>query len=103
MIALKRVILALAVVSSLFMFSCSRNVALYRQALKEYKQGNFEVSLQSNVQSLMLKPTYVKAQNLIKKTYPTAIAGRESKIRKIQEANPDNMWDLLTQEYSAPI
>lgn len=103
MIALKRVILALAVVSSLFMFSCSRNVALYRQALKEYKQGNFEVSLQSNVQSLMLKPTYVNAQNLIKKTYPTAIAGRESKIRKIQEANPDNMWDLLTQEYSALI
>ncbi|MGC9362434.1 MAG: hypothetical protein ACP5F3_05835 [Candidatus Syntrophosphaera sp.] len=87
----------------LFIAACSKNVTLYRQASKEYKQAQYEQSLDSIVASLMIKPQYKNAQELIKKTYPKVVAVREARINQIQAAKKEDMWDKLVEEYTALI
>lgn len=83
--------------------ACSKNVQLYRQAVKEYNQGQFENSLATNVRSLELKRTYAKAQTLIQKNFPKVVADREARIAAIKAAGKGEMWDQLVAEYQALI
>jgi hypothetical protein len=94
-------ILLLLSVTLVFAAGCSRNVTLYKQAVKEYNQGDFETSLQTGTHSLELKPGYQKAQNLVKKTYNKVIADREERIRQLEQSLREDMWDQLTLEYKA--
>lgn len=83
--------------------ACSKNVQLYRQAVKEYNQGQFEKSLATNVSSLELKRTYVKAQNLVQKNFPKVVADREARIASLRAAAQEDMWDQLVVEYQSLI
>ncbi len=98
---LKPVVFSMLLVMLLVMTACSKNVVLYKQALKEYNQGNFETSLRSNVQSLQLKPGYEKAQDLIKNSYPKAISVREQRVADLQKSSDPAVWGKLVVEYQA--
>jgi len=79
----------------IFVAACSKNVTLYRQASKEYNKAQYEESLDTSVASLMIKPEYTKAQELIKKTYSKVVAVREARINQIEAAKEEDMWDKL--------
>jgi hypothetical protein len=87
----------------IFVAACSKNVTLYRQASKEYNKAQYEESLDTSVASLMIKPEYTKAQELIKKTYSKVVAVREARINQIEAAKEEDMWDKLVAEYTALI
>lgn len=96
-----RLRLAGLILALILVGACGRNVTLYKQALKEYKRGEYETALKTNVRSLQKKPSYAPSQRLIKKTFAKAIEDREEKIRLIQAAAQDDMWDQLVLEYAA--
>lgn len=81
--------------------ACSKNVTLYKEAKKLFERGEFEASLDKNVESLMLKRDYAKAQDLIKNTYPKVITDREERINELLASNDPAIWDELTIHYQA--
>lgn len=92
---------AIVVLMMLVLSGCGKNVILYNQAKGHYKAGEFEAALETNAQSLQLKPGYVKAQDLLREVYPKAIKRRQDNISKIRAAGEDLMWDKLVPEYEA--
>ncbi|MDZ4183090.1 MAG: CsgG/HfaB family protein [Candidatus Cloacimonadaceae bacterium] len=87
-------------IALLLVSGCSKNVSLYKKAQKQYNQGNLEAALQANVQSLSLKPGYVKAQDLIKKVFPQLVRVREDKIARLLASDDELKWDKLFKEYT---
>lgn len=85
----------------LILSGCSKNVSLFKDAQKQFQQGNYEAALRSNAQSLKLKPNYQKAQELLPQIYQNAVKSRMDAIAKINKTNSDNKWDLLVPEYQA--
>lgn len=92
---------ALILVLILALSACSKNVSLYKQAKSQYQKGNFEQALYLNTQSLMIKPSYAKAQELLRQTYPQALANREKNVARIRAEKDLLMWDKLVVEYQA--
>jgi len=97
-----KIALILALVA-LVLSGCGKNVTLYNKAKKHYKAGDFEAALQTNAQSLQLKPGYQKAQELLKEVYPKALKRRQDNVARLRAANDDLMWDKLVPEYEALI
>lgn len=91
----------IAIMLSLLLCGCSKNVSLYREAKKHYDKGDFEAALDANIRSLLIKPAYDKAQDLLKETYPKAIKKREDSIRKLQSSDSPDRWDSIVPEYQA--
>lgn len=95
-------LLLVAGLLALLMFSgCAKNVSLYKQAQKEYNSGAIEPALSTVTQSLQLKPSYVKAQNLIDLVYPKAITARENNIATLEASTLPDKWDKIVLEYAA--
>lgn len=92
---------ALITLLILIMSGCSKNVSLYNQAKKHYKAGDFESALDADARSLMIKPGYVKAQDLLKDIYPKAIKKREDSIKKLKSTSDATMWDQIVPHYTA--
>ncbi|MDP3114251.1 MAG: CsgG/HfaB family protein [Candidatus Cloacimonadaceae bacterium] len=93
-------LMPLIFITLLLVSGCSKNVSLYNTAKKQYKHGNLEAALQTNVQSLTIKPGYVKAQDLLKDIYPRLIRIREEKIAKLAASDDALKWDKLYKEYT---
>ncbi|HRY83002.1 MAG TPA: CsgG/HfaB family protein [Candidatus Cloacimonadota bacterium] len=85
----------------LMLTGCARNVSLYKQAQKQYNSGAVEPALGTVVQSLQLKPSYVKAQNLIDLAYPKVIQNREAGIASLEASTQADKWDKIVVEYAA--
>lgn len=95
-------LLLMAGLLAMLMFTgCAKNVSLYKQAQKEYNSGAVEPALSTVVQSLQLKPSYVKAQNLIDLVYPKAIRARETNIAELEASTLPDKWDKIVAEYTA--
>jgi hypothetical protein len=101
MMTLQRISGAAVLIALLLLsFACSATRSLYKKALKEYRRGDYETSLHSNVQALERKASYAKAQKLIKRTYPKVLEDREDRIRKLEADANEDMWDQLVLEYT---
>jgi hypothetical protein len=85
----------------LLLSACSKNVTLYKQAKKQYENGNLDQALQLNVQSLQLKNSYVKAQDLLKQVYPQAVEKRELTVLRLRDSDDEYKWDKLVEQYIA--
>jgi hypothetical protein len=99
--ATRLVLTITAAIMILLVTACSKNVVLYKQALSLYNKGQFEASLDKNVESLMLKRDYGKAQDLIRNSYPKVIADREEMIGELMKSTNEAKWDQLTEHYQA--
>ncbi len=97
------VLMGLMLTLLLVMAGCAKNVQLYKQALKQYNAGNVEASLSTTVQSLQLKPGYVKAQNLASLTYNDAIRTREANIASLEASTASDRYDKIVEEFEALI
>lgn len=91
----------LPIVLIFLLTGCGQNVTLYKQAQQQYNQGNYENSFKTVVQSLQLKPSYVKAQVLVNDVYPKAIAAREDNIQKLMASTNSSKYDGIVAEYAA--
>jgi len=85
----------------LLISACGRNVTIYRQAKKQYESGNLDQALKLNVESLQLKSSYVKAQDLLKQVYPKAVEKREIAVLRLRESDDEYKWDKLVEQYTA--
>ncbi len=97
--SLKYIVLIMVIM--LLMSACAKNVSIYKQARKQYENGNLDQALKLNVQSLMLKSSYVKAQDLLKQVYPKAVEKREISVLRLRDSEDDYKWDKLVEEYTA--
>ena len=91
----KKTYLIASLLLALLLSACGQNVKLYRKAEKEYKQGLYEESLRSNTESLKLKRTHIKAQELLKKNFSGIVSSRKKELNplKDQEAlTPGTSW-----------
>lgn len=94
-------LLVAGLLAMLLFTGCAKNVSLYKQAQKEYNSGAVEPALSTVVHSLQLKPSYVKAQNLIDLVYPKAIKARETNIAELEASSLPDKWDRIVLEYAA--
>ncbi len=100
MTLLKRILTAGMITFMLMGMACSKNRSLYKQAAQEYRRGELESSLSTNVEVLQRKPSYAKAQKLIKKTYPRLIAEGEERLARLSKEKPDDIHDKRVIEYT---
>lgn len=100
MTLLKRLLMATLVMLMLAGMACSKNKALYKQAAREYKKGEWEASLATNVQVLQQKSSNTKAQKLIKKTYSKLLTEGEERLKKLSSKPPDDALDKKVREYT---
>ena len=96
----KKTYLIASLLLALLLSACGQNVKLHRKAEKEYKQGLYEESLRSNTESLKLKRTHIKAQELLKKNFSGIVASRENRIESLKRSGSPDVWDKLVTEYT---
>lgn len=97
---LKRILTAGLITLMLAGMGCSKNASLYRQAAKHYRRGELEAALNTSVQVLQNKPSYAKAQKLLKKAYPELLAESEERLQQLDAETPEDLWDQKVQVYS---
>ncbi len=97
---LKQILTAGLLALMLMSLACSKNRSLYSQAVREYRRGELEASLNSSVELLQRKPDYYKAQKLVKKTYPRLLEEGERRLLELGEAPPEQKWDRNVEEFA---
>ncbi len=81
--------------------ACSQNSMLYHDAKREKKAGEYEKAYFHVVESLIMKPSNAKAQELLKEVYPMALGNREDNLRRILASNDGDRFDRAVVEYTA--
>jgi|FLOH01.1.fsa_nt_gi TolB-like protein len=70
------------------------------QGEKAYKSGSYDSAVQFAVQSLIIKPDYVKSQILIQNAFTMSIKTHNKNIKVALEKEEKFYWDTVVQEYS---
>ncbi|MDD4687721.1 MAG: CsgG/HfaB family protein [Candidatus Cloacimonetes bacterium] len=83
------------------MFACARNKRFQSQAESMIKQGRYESAAYFAIESLKLKPDYLKAQTSLKQAYPQAVLSRLERVNRLKESNDDYKWEKIHLEYNA--
>ncbi len=81
--------------------ACSQNSMLYHEAKRERKAGRYERAYFLVVESLVMKPSNAKAQELLREIYPMALGHREDNLRRILASNDGDRFDRAVAEYTA--
>lgn len=89
------------VLLAVFASACSQNSMLYHEAKRERKAGRYERAYFLVVESLIMKPSNAKAQELLREIYPMALGHREDNLRRILASNDGDRFDRAVAEYTA--
>lgn len=92
-------ILLILIVLAGLSVACSKNKQIYKQADSQLKRGNYHGASIYAAQSLMLKPSYDKAQQALKAAYPKAVQEHLSDIASLMSANNAENWPEILRSY----
>ena len=72
---------------------------LEKSARQSYQQGNYDNAFYQCVQALKIKPTYEKAQLLVKEAFRNAVDQHENQAKELKSSSAKFKWDDVVSHY----